>query len=52
MYRTILRLHARKLPAEMRALGDAYVKSEFRAIRQAKKPEFIQTYVSLVSIAR
>jgi hypothetical protein len=36
-YRTILKLHQRKLPDEMRQLGDQYVKSEFRSIRNAKK---------------
>ena len=30
LYRSILRAHANHLPTPMRALGDAYVKSEFR----------------------
>ena len=30
LYRSILRAHNRHLPAEMRSLGDAYVKSEFK----------------------
>jgi hypothetical protein len=30
LYRGILRAHNRHLPAEMRSLGDAYVKSEFK----------------------
>ena len=30
LYRSILRAHAKSLPIEMRSLGDAYVKSEFR----------------------
>ena len=30
LYRGILQAHKRHLPAEMRALGDAYVKSEFK----------------------
>mmetsp|Transcript_13085 Transcript_13085/g.26120 ORF Transcript_13085/g.26120 Transcript_13085/m.26120 type:complete len:130 (+) Transcript_13085:76-465(+) len=30
LYRSILRLHARELPAEMRSLGDSYVRSEFQ----------------------
>ena len=30
LYRSILRAHANHLPTQMRALGDAYVKSEFR----------------------
>lgn len=35
LYREILRAH-RKLPAEMRSLGDAYVKEEFRKHKSAK----------------
>lgn len=30
LYRSILRTHSKSLPHEMRSLGDAYVKSEFR----------------------
>lgn len=30
LYRSILRAHVNHLPTQMRALGDAYVKSEFR----------------------
>lgn len=30
LYRSILRTHSKSLPIEMRALGDAYVKAEFR----------------------
>ena len=30
LYRSILRTHSKSLPIEMRSLGDAYVKSEFR----------------------
>ena len=30
LYRSILRAHANHLPTQMRTLGDAYVKSEFR----------------------
>ena len=43
LYRSILRLHRQKLPASMRALGDAYVKHEFRAHRDAK-PEFLTQF--------
>jgi len=35
LYRAILRAH-RTLPQEMRALGDAYVRKEFRDHRSAK----------------
>ena len=36
LYRSILRTHARSLPTEMRSLGDAYVKSEFRLHKDVK----------------
>ncbi|CAH0047894.1 unnamed protein product [Clonostachys solani] len=34
LYRRILRAHRKHLPAEMRVLGDEYVKAEFRAHRK------------------
>lgn len=37
LYRRILRVH-RKLEPEMRVLGDAYVKNEFRAHRSVENP--------------
>ena len=30
LYRSILRLHSKSLPMDMRSLGDAYVKAEFK----------------------
>lgn len=30
LYRSLLKAHSKYLPAEMKSLGDAYVKSEFR----------------------
>ena len=30
LYRSILKTHAKSLPIEMRSIGDAYVKAEFR----------------------
>ena len=45
LYRHILRLHRQKLPSTMRALGDAYVKHEFRAHKDAK-PDFLPTFFS------
>jgi predicted phage gp36 major capsid-like protein len=35
LYRHILRLHRHVLPADMRGMGDAYVKSVLRSSRQA-----------------
>lgn len=39
LYRSLLRAHAKVLPPEMRQLGDAYVKSEFRLHRGVTKSE-------------
>mmetsp|Transcript_18974 Transcript_18974/g.22666 ORF Transcript_18974/g.22666 Transcript_18974/m.22666 type:complete len:126 (+) Transcript_18974:119-496(+) len=36
LYRSILRAHAKSLPDEMKALGDSYVKSEFKLHKTAK----------------
>ncbi|KAK0673364.1 putative mitochondrial acetate non-utilizing protein 9 precursor [Cercophora samala] len=38
LYRRLLRAHRRHLPAEMRLLGDEYVKAEFRAHRSVENP--------------
>ena len=40
LYRSILRAHKKYLPTEMKQLGDTYVRSEFRAHRDAK-PEHL-----------
>ena len=41
LYRRLLRAHRKHLPAEMRLLGDEYVKSEFRAHREVENPMHI-----------
>ena len=41
LYRRLLRAHRKHLPAEMRLLGDEYVKSEFRAHREVDNPMHI-----------
>ena len=41
LYRRLLRAHRKHLPREMRLLGDAYVKSEFRAHREVENPVHI-----------
>lgn len=46
LYRRLLRAHRKHLPAEMRLLGDEYVKAEFRAHRDVENP------VHLVSLDR
>lgn len=41
LYRRLLRTHRKHLPHEMRLLGDGYIKSEFRAHRNAENPVHI-----------
>lgn len=43
MYRTILRLHRNTLAPDLRALGDNYVKEEFRKHKDAA-PEFVEPF--------
>ncbi|KAK3986886.1 putative mitochondrial acetate non-utilizing protein 9 precursor [Cladorrhinum sp. PSN332] len=38
LYRRLLRAHRKHLPAEMRLLGDEYIKAEFRAHREVENP--------------
>ncbi|KAL6868914.1 hypothetical protein ACO1O0_000237 [Amphichorda felina] len=38
LYRRLLRAHRKHLPAEMRVLGDEYIKAEFRAHRNVENP--------------
>lgn len=38
LYRRLLRVHRKKLPPQMRLLGDEYIKSEFRAHRNVDNP--------------
>ncbi|SPN97062.1 related to acetate non-utilizing protein 9, mitochondrial precursor [Cephalotrichum gorgonifer] len=46
LYRRLLRAHRTHLPAEMRVLGDEYVKSEFRAHRDVENPSQVITFLS------
>lgn len=43
LYRSLLRAHKTHLPSEMRGLGDAYVKSEFR-LHKSAEPEQVQRF--------
>ena len=43
LYKSILRLH-RLLPAELRVLGDNYVKNEFRLHRTVKDEKVLETF--------
>jgi hypothetical protein len=57
LYRTILKQHNKKLPYEMKKLGDDYVRSEFRSIKKAKKDEQVKMcvflpYIRIFSAAR
>ncbi|KAF8960029.1 hypothetical protein BDZ97DRAFT_1835088 [Flammula alnicola] len=45
LYRRLLRSH-RNLPTDMRALGDDYVKSEFRRHREVTNPVYIMGFLS------
>jgi len=45
LYRGLLRAH-RRLPPEMRSLGDAYVKSEFRRHKDASNPVHVMGFLS------
>lgn len=45
LYRRILRAH-RNLPPEMRSLGDAYVRSEFRLHRKVTNPAHVIGFLS------
>jgi hypothetical protein len=38
LYRSLLRVHKKYLPVEMKELGDTYIKSEFR-LHKSAKPE-------------
>ncbi|KAL7451906.1 hypothetical protein ACHAWC_004251 [Mediolabrus comicus] len=46
LYKNILRAHKRFLPHEMRQLGDAYVKAEFRLHQKVTKPEQLDPFFS------
>lgn len=44
LYRQIRVVHRKKLPYDMRKLGDDFVKAEFKGIKQAKKEEHVKSY--------
>ncbi|KAH7928099.1 ACN9-domain-containing protein [Leucogyrophana mollusca] len=45
LYRSLLRAH-RRLPVEMRSLGDSYVKDEFRRHREVSNPVHVMGFLS------
>ncbi|KOS20742.1 Acetate non-utilizing protein 9 [Escovopsis weberi] len=46
LYRRLLRAHRKFLPAEMRLMGDEYVKAEFRAHRKVDNPAHLIGFLS------
>ncbi|KAK5987695.1 Succinate dehydrogenase assembly factor 3 [Cladobotryum mycophilum] len=46
LYRRLLRAHRKFLPAEMRVLGDEYIKAEFRAHRKVDNPAHLIGFLS------
>ncbi|KAG5987452.1 hypothetical protein E4U43_000171 [Claviceps pusilla] len=46
LYRRLLRAHRKHLPAEMRLLGDEYVKAEFRLHRNVDNPAHLIGFLS------
>jgi hypothetical protein len=52
LYRRLLRAH-RKLPGDMRVLGDEYIKTEFRAHRDVENPlHIVGLMISVITGAR
>jgi len=49
LHRRLLRAHRKHLPADMRVLGDEYIKAEFRAHRNIDNPAHL---VSLIPAYR
>mmetsp|Transcript_52250 Transcript_52250/g.130158 ORF Transcript_52250/g.130158 Transcript_52250/m.130158 type:complete len:111 (+) Transcript_52250:96-428(+) len=51
LYRSVLRIHRRVLPQEMKELGDKYARSEFKAHKSAKigqVKQFVQQWKEYV----
>lgn len=46
LYRSILRTHIRKLPTELKPLGDEYVKAEFKAHQKTDNPLHIVGFLT------
>lgn len=45
LYRSILKAHKKYLPMDMKALGDKYVKTEFRLHKEATEVDQVQTFM-------
>lgn len=48
LYRRLLRAHRKHLPAEMRVLGDEYIKAEFRAHRKVDNPAHLVCFLQKI----
>ncbi|KAF2968761.1 hypothetical protein GQX73_g4822 [Xylaria multiplex] len=46
LYRRLLRAHRKHLPAQMRLLGDEYIKSEFRLHRNIDNPVHLISFLT------
>lgn len=51
LYRTLLRLHRKRLPPDMRSMGDAVVKHEFREHRAARPEHLAPFFAEWLSYA-
>lgn len=51
LFRQVMRLHQRKLPPTARAIGDRYVRQEFRtpALKEHQEVEFFRQWAEYVS---
>jgi hypothetical protein len=43
LYRNILLVHRKKLPSQMRKLGDEFVRTEFKSMKQEQKEEHVKS---------
>ena len=50
LYKNIMSLHRRKLPEQLRSVGDDYVRAEFKAMKTVKKSIFVEEYKFYLSI--
>ena len=46
LYRSIMKLHLRKMPEELRNLGDLYIKQEFRVHLDKSDPEQMTKFMA------
>lgn len=44
LYKDIMSLHRRKLPEQLRSVGDDYVRAEFKSMKKVKKSAYVEEY--------